>query len=290
MRKLAMSGVIVFIALGGVSCSGDGSAVSERVLAPAMPDGGGGPPKVEATDPTGAEQGTRLVVRVLGSNFDDGSEVTFKLDRKTVADVITNSTTFVSSSELEVDVSIGAEAVPDFYDVEVQTARGKKGIGVELFEVQQATFTMTMSGDLAGEDPDAWKSPGLDQIVGGFPALDVQGWVQNSANLQKCFPDPTIRSGAFSITRMANGEVTVGFNPQGMGTDDPPTTDIKYLVIMTGVISDGPFPPSLGNDVVIDLLDWQIDHDTGKGKKVACSKSGEFSQPTTIGIQLNPTG
>lgn len=97
--------------------------------------------KVRDTDPPGAEQETTLDVRVLGSGFDDGTRtaaVTMLLGGQAQpVEVRTNKTTFVSDRELIANVTIDPEATVGLWDVEVMTLRGKKGIGIEMFEVKE---------------------------------------------------------------------------------------------------------------------------------------------------------
>jgi hypothetical protein len=94
---------------------------------------------VNATDPSTSPQDVRLNVRILGSNFNNGSTVRFLLNGKSVATVVVNATTFVNTNELVADVSIALEATPDLYDVEVTAFGGKKGIGIEKFAVTGPT-------------------------------------------------------------------------------------------------------------------------------------------------------
>jgi hypothetical protein len=49
--------------------------------------------------------------------------------------VITNSTTVLSSTSINANITISADAVPSLYDVAVITPLGKKGIGTEKFAV-----------------------------------------------------------------------------------------------------------------------------------------------------------
>jgi len=99
-------------------------------------------PTVTSTDPSYGDQGTSgLVVHVLGSGFDQNSRAIWALSGDTsfaTTHIRTNSTTFVSSSELVANIDIGADAQLAFYDVAVVTASGRKGIGTELFEVTTA--------------------------------------------------------------------------------------------------------------------------------------------------------
>jgi hypothetical protein len=93
-------------------------------------------PSVDATDPTEAPRGTTLDVRVIGTNFDDGSTVTFKLGGKPTKKVKTNSTGYVSDEELVANITIDVDADTALYDVEVMTSRKRRGIGTELFSVK----------------------------------------------------------------------------------------------------------------------------------------------------------
>ena len=114
-----------------------------------------GDPVVSSTDPTSAPQDTTLNVAVAGSDFDRGSRVDLVLDGVPTDKVRTNSTTFVNSKKLIANVSIAVDAVPDRYDVLVTTSKGKRGIGIELFEVtlrqgRTNLYTVTFGGDLEG--------------------------------------------------------------------------------------------------------------------------------------------
>jgi len=113
--------------------------------------GGGATPVVNATDPSSAPQDIRLDVRVLGSNYDDGSTVRFLLNGKGTAAVIVNATRFVSAGELVADVTITIDAIPELYDVEVTSRGGKKGIGIEQFAVTGPTVDIAVAGVSAGD-------------------------------------------------------------------------------------------------------------------------------------------
>jgi hypothetical protein len=65
------------------------------------------------------------------------------------AHVRTNSTTFVSSTELVANVTIASDAQLDFWDVQIALAGGKNGVGSELFEVTSAQIlgSGTTGGD-----------------------------------------------------------------------------------------------------------------------------------------------
>jgi hypothetical protein len=98
--------------------------------------GGGGDPTVTGTNPTDAPQDTTLNIRVLGSNFDRNSRADLALGGVVGPKVHTNSTAYVSSTELIANVTIAVDADTGVYDVIVTTSTGKKGIGTEMFEVR----------------------------------------------------------------------------------------------------------------------------------------------------------
>jgi hypothetical protein len=97
--------------------------------------GGGASPTVTSTSPSEAPQDITLDVTVFGTNFTVGAKASWLLDGKGTTKIKTNSTTFVSSTELVANITIEFDAVPDLYDVQVVTTNGKKGIGIELFAV-----------------------------------------------------------------------------------------------------------------------------------------------------------
>lgn len=61
---------------------------------------GGGDVKVQRTDPASGEQSQRLLVRVIGSGFETGSDARWLVNGAASGDVVTHSTSFVSSREL----------------------------------------------------------------------------------------------------------------------------------------------------------------------------------------------
>jgi hypothetical protein len=118
-----------------------------------------GDPIVSSTEPASAPQDTTLDVTVTGSNFDAGSRVDLAIDEVTTDKVRTNSTTFVTPKKLIANITIAPDAIPDRYDVIVTTSKGKRGIGIERFEVtlrqgKTNLYTVTFGGDLEGTVSD----------------------------------------------------------------------------------------------------------------------------------------
>jgi hypothetical protein len=122
--------------------------------APSLAQSGAGKgPTVRETDPSFAPQGTTLEVRVLGTGYDQGSGAVWALQGDTAfatTRVKTNSTTFLSSSELRANITIEGDASLALYDVVVVTKGGKRGIGIEKFEVTlKDAYAATFDGGAA---------------------------------------------------------------------------------------------------------------------------------------------
>jgi probable HAF family extracellular repeat protein len=128
----------------------------------ARPTGGNGP-TVKAAIPDSATVDTTLNVRVLGSGFDQGSRANWAFKGVPSAKVVTNSTQFVSSTELVANITIARDATVGSYDVIVTTSSGKGGIGTELFAVTMKTIDL---GTLGGTTSRANKINNSGDIVG----------------------------------------------------------------------------------------------------------------------------
>jgi len=131
------------VSLGAVACSPDLPTRPDDDLVAARPSGGGGGGgktttelKVSSLDPDTVPADTALVIRVLGSGFTAGSQVSWQLAGSPTTKVTTTGpVTWVSASELLAPVTVAADAPLTSYDVVVTAAGGKKGIGVEMLEV-----------------------------------------------------------------------------------------------------------------------------------------------------------
>jgi hypothetical protein len=132
MRRSAYDVTLVLLVL---ACAEPGSG-PDTATAPSLAKGGGASPTISSADPTWTTQDTTIEVRVFGSGFDNGSRADWAIDGVVVpAQVVTNSTRFVSSGELVANITISSTATPVLYDIVVTTLLGKKGIGAEKFEV-----------------------------------------------------------------------------------------------------------------------------------------------------------
>jgi probable HAF family extracellular repeat protein len=163
----------LLILLGASACGEQPVTAPEEagVEAARAPAGGGGP-TVKTTDPDTGFRSTTIDVQVLGSGFDQGSRATWALNGDTTfatTNVRTNSTRYVSSKKLIANITIGAGAPLDLYDVVVFTAGGKKGIGLELFAV---TYQVTDLGTLGGTWSYAYGINDLGHVVGMSPTAN----------------------------------------------------------------------------------------------------------------------
>ncbi|HUG27825.1 MAG TPA: hypothetical protein VMK53_05955 [Gemmatimonadales bacterium] len=117
--------------------------------------GGGGTtsdPTVTGVDPSFGRQGDLILgVRITGSGYDSSAEAAWERDGLPDPAVTVLATRFVSSTEVEADISIDGDADVDLYDVSVTNkSTGKRGVGIESFEVTTAvsvgSFCTTSTG------------------------------------------------------------------------------------------------------------------------------------------------
>jgi probable HAF family extracellular repeat protein len=145
--------------------------------------GGPGTPAVKATDPSSALRNTTLTVRVLGSGFQPDARAVWALDGDTafaVTRIRTNTTEYVSSTELRANISIEGDAQLQLFDVVAINSNGKKGIGIELFAVTVeildlgvgspgAAQAVNEAGQIVGETgtrrPFLWSGGALTELL-----------------------------------------------------------------------------------------------------------------------------
>jgi probable HAF family extracellular repeat protein len=124
---------------------------------------GGNGPTVKLTDPDTATVDTTLNVHVFGSGYDQGSRADWAFRGVVSGKIVTNSTQFVSSTELVANITIARNADLGSHDVIVTTSAGKGGIGTELFVVTLKTIPL---GTLGGLSSEAQAINNLGQVVG----------------------------------------------------------------------------------------------------------------------------
>src|SRR3954470_8673957 len=130
-------------------------SVDGPLMAPTAPAAARVPagPSVASTKPSYGDRGTTVDVHVIGSGFTDGAQATWLLHG--VADpahVRTNSTAYVSSTELVANITIASDATLDFWDVQVALRGGKNGVGTESFEITTAQPLGAADHVLAGNE------------------------------------------------------------------------------------------------------------------------------------------
>jgi uncharacterized membrane protein len=165
------AGALTYLTVAGLAC-GDHSATSLTEPRFAVSETGADP-SVRSTVPASAPRDTTIQILVRGSGFDQGSRAVWALkgDTTFVATRIrVNSTAFVNARELIANVTIAGDAELALYDVQVLTSGGKKGIGLELFEV---TIGITVLPGLGGNSAGA-EAINDAGVIGG-QATDEQG-------------------------------------------------------------------------------------------------------------------
>ena len=173
-RRCGAAAVLCIATLCGcVTDSATDPRVSDVVLE-AKAAGSGGP-SVRAAEPDSGLRNTTIDVRVLGSGFDNGSKAVWALAGDTAlatTKITTNSTRFVKSGELVANITIAGDAPLARFDIVVQTARGKNGIGIELFIVKDTGPADSYSALFDDALTYSLRSDGGGQYTDGSPAYN----------------------------------------------------------------------------------------------------------------------
>ncbi len=168
---------------------------------------------VSSTNPGSLGQGaTNRVVSVNGSGFVNGGALSVVFSGGGVA---VNSTTFVSSTQVDVNVSVGQGATPGARDVVLTNGNGNTATGSGVFTVNPAP-TVSVASSASANTPGASVTisgggfaPGATVAFGGAGAPAVTSAVVN---------DPT----AITVTINTNGagtyDVVVTNSDGGVGT------------------------------------------------------------------------
>ena len=226
-----------------------------RAAKPGGSGGGDADPVVQSVVPDSATQDTTLDIEVSGKNFDEGSVVELGQGGTPSAKIQTNSTTFLNPRKLRANITVAADADLGLYDVIVTTFRGRRGIGAEMFEVQQAghtgsgndfpvTITLGNGGGITYDDGGPVYENGVDgnlRIRGDgilFWNLDTsRSFRLNFGSSDLPFPNPgDTRVGALQLSAEDN-EALGGNHLFGMGENDPRDAILRTRVESTdGVI------------------------------------------------------
>jgi probable HAF family extracellular repeat protein len=167
-RWLRRTVVLVWITLPACS-SGDTLTSTPNPPPPDSPDPPSSDVTVATADPLGAPRTTTLNVRVLGSGYDDGSRAVWALDGDTslaTTRIRTNSTAFVSDTELVANITIEADAPLAVYDIAIETLTGKKGLGLERFAATDGIVDLGAGANVIADSSWAEAINDKGQVVG----------------------------------------------------------------------------------------------------------------------------
>ena len=189
--RLALGAFVIAAPVWLVACLEDDPAAPEsRVVRAARGGKGGGGGgngaglSVDDAQPSKVPQGVTLDLRVFGSGFEDGSVVNLLIDGNTTKKIKTNSTAFVSDTELIANITVAADADLTFYDVRVTSSGKKKGVGIDLVEVIPGPEATLLTCTVVGGACDPSTPSGVYEDGKGtyFPADGRGGDVQFASN------------------------------------------------------------------------------------------------------------
>ncbi len=104
-------------------------------------------PAVASATPSYGKRGETKVVQITGTGFEAGATVAWERSGISDPDIAVVAATVVSSTRIDVTITIGSDAELAFYDISVTNTSRKKGVGTELFEVTTATSIGTLGGN-----------------------------------------------------------------------------------------------------------------------------------------------
>lgn len=123
-------------------------------------------PSVSAVDPSVGQQGQIIAaIRISGNGFESNAQASWEIGGVPAAGITVLATRFVSSTLVEADIAIAADADLNLYDVAVTMGPGgKRGVGIEMFEVTNTTATWLLPAD---DSELAFRHDGLN-VEDGF--------------------------------------------------------------------------------------------------------------------------
>ena len=156
---------------------------------------------VSSTQPANADRGTTVDVHVLGKGFVAGAQATWLLHGvANSAKVRTNSTTYVSSTDVVANITVSSDADLALWDVQIASG-GKNGVGTEVSAITAGNVTAT-------------------EFISNDPAYNLRGdgsYLESSGESRyldgECGVGSTFYSGPGS-----SGDVTMGIGGHGKCT------------------------------------------------------------------------
>jgi uncharacterized delta-60 repeat protein len=234
--------------------------------------------QVTAADPASGAQGTiNLNVKVTGKGFKNGAKAKWFLTGTTdTGGVTVNSTTFVSSTELNANITVSDTAVIGNFDIQVLNSDGRGGKGTELFAVTAKGGGQTVCPAPApaptGDTKCYSTSPGcLDLTFGGigFVHTDINQ-SSNAANAVVVQSDGKIVvAGGASTSSTSQDFAVIRYNVDGsldtsFGDPDPVNPPLRrgYTVTVITTGSDTANAMVLQPDGKIVVVGWANGVDT----------------------------
>ena len=199
---------------------------------------------VSSTLPSYAERGTTVDIHVIGKGFVAGAKATWLLHGvASPAKVRTNSTTYVSSTDVVANITVSNDADLALWDVQI-SAGGKNGIGTEVSEIATTRPTTT---DFISNDA-AYNLRGDGGYLDGTDSRYLAGECGVSSAIYS-LPGG---SGDATITIGANGKCTrrvrfayAAINADGSTTSEGSITTSSFLnVRKLQVAASGSTPAS----------------------------------------------
>ena len=237
MRARSFTGFVsILTAIIAITSCSEQTPTSPADLHPVFAKSGGTGPTVKSTNPSRGEPGATLNVHVLGTGYNAGSRVDFGIAGTPSPKIRTNSTTFVSSTELVANITVAIDADLDSYDVIVITSEGKKGIGTEMFLVAYAVADLGTANFTTSEARDVNQDGVIVGLLGNSVSPNVSHAVKwtyisptqiETVDLHSLL-QPALRTIAYSVN--ATGSI-VGFRQ----IDSNASTSRPFVISSAGV-------------------------------------------------------
>ena len=145
---------------------------------------------VTAASPNYGKQGeTSEHVTITGSGFKAGAVAEWDLNGAPDPRIQVVSTTYLSSTQLDVVINIASDAEITFYDVAVTNFDKTKGIGTDLFEVTTAE-NLGLAGNLPGKPPISEQLQVVGYASSAYVYDDAAGGLVNLGAGQAWAIDP----------------------------------------------------------------------------------------------------
>ena len=153
---------------------------------------------VSSTQPSYADRGTTVDVHVIGTGFAAGAQATWLLHGVAYpAKVRTNSTTYVSSTDVVANITVSSDADLALWDVQIASG-GKNGVGTEVSAITAGNVAAT-------------------EFISNDPAYNLRGdgsYLESSGD-SRYLPGECGISSTFYSGPGASGDVTMTIGANG---------------------------------------------------------------------------